>query len=141
MAESPHDSMSSSILIVEDESSIREALADLFDVAGTSVTAVDSLDAAKAALGVSAFDLIISDIRLGPKHDGGLQVMGAAGLLSPSATVIALTAYPEQDNRLASLRLGATYFLEKPVDLETIAKLAAKHNVASSIFPAGTSTN
>jgi two-component system response regulator FlrC len=123
------------ILIIEDEQSIRDALADLFDVAGTAVTAVGSLDEAKAALAAQPYDLILSDIRLGGKRDGGLQVMAAAGLLSPDATVIALTAFPDQDNRLASLRLGATYFLEKPVDLETIASVAAKHGVASTIHP------
>jgi len=61
--------------------------------------------------------------------------MAAAGLLSPEAVVIALTAFPDQDNRLASQRLGATYFLEKPVDLETIASVAAKHGIPSSFFP------
>lgn len=127
--------MSRPILIIEDEQSIRDALADLFDISGTSVTAVATLDEAKAALASRPFDLILSDIRLGGKRDGGLQVMAAAGLLSPEATVIALTAFPDQDNRLASLRLGATYFLEKPVDLETIASIAARHGVASSIYP------
>ncbi len=123
------------ILIIEDEQSIRESLADLFDVALTSVTAVATLEDAKTALAAKPYDLILSDIRLGGKRDGGLQVMAAAGLLSPEATVIALTAFPDQDNRLASLRLGATYFLEKPADLETIASIAAKHGVASTIYP------
>lgn len=123
------------VLIVEDEQSIRETLADLFEVEGTHVIAVGSLDEAKVSLASRPFEMIISDIRLGGKRDGGLQVMAAAGLLSPDAVVLALTAFPDQDNRLASLRLGATYFLEKPVDLETIASVAARHGVPSSLFP------
>lgn len=123
------------VLIVEDEQSIRDTLAELFEVEGTHVTSVATLDEAKKALAVEPYQLIISDIRLGGKRDGGLQVMAAAGLLSPEAVVLALTAFPDQDNRLASLRLGATYFLEKPVDLETIASVAAKHGVPSSLFP------
>ena len=123
------------VLIVEDELSIRDALADLFEVQGTRVVQVGTLDDAKQALAAEAYQLILSDIRLGGKRHGGLQVMAAAGLLSPDAVVIALTAYPDQDNRLASQRLGATYFLEKPVDLETIASIAARHGVASSLFP------
>ena len=124
------------VLIVEDEQSIRDTLTELFEVEGTHVTSVATLDEAKKALAVEPYQLIISDIRLGGKRDGGLQVMAAAGLLSPEAVVLALTAFPDQDNRLASLRLGATYFLEKPVDLETIASVAAKHGVPSSLFPA-----
>ncbi|MBL8982595.1 MAG: response regulator, partial [Gemmatimonadetes bacterium] len=88
--------MTRPILIIEDEQSIRDSLADLFDVAATAVTAVGTLDEAKAALAAKPFDLIISDIRLGGKRDGGLQVMAASGLLSPDATVIALTAYPDE---------------------------------------------
>ena len=123
------------VLIVEDEQSIRDTLTELFEVEGTHVTSVATLDEARKALAAEPYQLIISDIRLGGKRDGGLQVMAAAGLLSPEAVVLALTAFPDQDNRLASLRLGATYFLEKPVDLETIASVAAKHGVPSARFP------
>lgn len=127
--------MTRTILIIEDESSIRDSLTDLFEVAATAVTAVGTLEEAKAALAARPFDLIISDIRLGGRRDGGLQVMAASGLLSPEATVIALTAFPDEEVRLATLRLGATYFLEKPADLEVIASIAARHGVASAIHP------
>ncbi len=123
------------VLIVEDEQSIRDTLAELFEVEGTTVTAVATLDEATRALAAEPFHLIVSDIRLGGKRDAGLQVMAAAGLLSPEAVVLALTAFPDQDNKLASFRLGATYFLEKPSDLEAIASIAAKHSVPSSLFP------
>jgi len=126
-----------SVLIVEDEQSIRDALAELFEVDGTRTTAAGTLLGAREALTKTAFDLIITDLRLGGKRDGGLQVMAAAGLLSPDATVMVLTAYPDDDNWHASRRLGATHFLEKPVDLTTIASLAAQHGVATAIFPDG----
>ena len=124
-----------SVLIVEDEQCIRDILAELFDVEGSTVRAVDSLGGALQALGEQAFELIVTDIRLGGKRDGGLQVMAAAGLLSPDATVIVLTAFPDDDNRHASLRLGAAHFLEKPVDLATIADLAARRGVPTAMAP------
>lgn len=125
-----------SVLLVEDEQSIRDVLAELFDVEGTEVDAVGTLADAKLALSRRTYDLIVTDIRLAGKHDGGLQVMAASGLLSPDATVIVLTAYPDPDNRDASVRLGATHFLEKPVDLRTLAALAARAGVASALAPA-----
>ena len=128
-----------SVLVVEDEQGIRDILAELFEVDGGDTVAVGSLDEARAALARRPFDLIVTDLRLGGKRDGGLQVMAASGLLSPDATVIVLTAYPDDDNRHASLRLGATYFLEKPVDLATIAALAAEHGVATAMTPRETS--
>lgn len=124
------------VLVVEDEHGIRDILAELFDVPGNHVDAVELLPDAQDALAAHEYDLILTDLRLGGKRDGGLQVMAAAGLLSPNATVIVLTAYPDLDSRHASMRLGATYFLEKPVDLATIATLAAEHGVPTAMAPA-----
>ena len=126
---------SPSVLIVEDEQCIRDVLVELFDVEGTLVESAATLTGAKAKLARRSFDLILTDIRLGGRRDGGLQVMAAAGVLSPDATVIALTAYPDDDNRHASLRLGATHFLEKPVALERIEHLAAGAGVPTAMTP------
>jgi CheY-like chemotaxis protein len=123
------------VLIVEDEQSIRDILVELFEVDGTALRAAGTLPEALSALGERAYDLVVTDIRLGGKRDGGLQVMAAAGILAPDAVVIALTAYPDDGNRHASLRLGATHFLEKPVALSTIADLAALHGVPSALHP------
>ena len=123
------------VLVVEDEQSIRDILEELFTVEGNDVVAAGTLDEARKALGDRVFDLIVTDLRLGGKRDGGLQVMAAAGILSPEAMVIVLTAYPDDDNRHASLRLGATHFLQKPVDLSTIAALAAPIGVATALTP------
>ncbi len=129
------DSAQGSVLIVEDEQSIRDVLVELFDVPGTDAESAATLDAAKAVLARRTFDLIVTDIRLGGRRDGGLQVMAAAGVLSPDSTIIALTAFPDDDNRHASLRLGATHFLEKPVALETLAELAAGAGVPTAMIP------
>ncbi|MEO5818150.1 MAG: response regulator [Gemmatimonadaceae bacterium] len=129
------NSGSLSVLIVEDEQSIRDVLTELFDVEGTLVMAAATLGEAKAMLATSSFDLIVTDIRLGGRRDGGLQVMAAAGVLSPDASVVALTAYPDSDNRDASLRLGATHFLEKPIALERLAEVATAAGVPTAITP------
>jgi DNA-binding NtrC family response regulator len=134
------DTLPSRVLVVEDERSIRDTLADLFDADGTSVESAGTLDEAKAVLATHPFDLIVTDIRLGGRRDGGLQVMAVAGFLSPDACVIALTAYPDDDYRHASLRLGATHFLEKPVPLERIAELASRAGVPTAITPASRTT-
>ena len=129
------DSLIPSVLIVEDEQCIRDVLVELFDVPGVIVRAAPSLEDAKRILASRMFDLIVTDIRLGGRRDGGLQVMAAAGVLSPDATVVALTAFPDDDTRGASLRLGATHFLEKPASLDRIAQLAAAAGVPSAMIP------
>jgi DNA-binding NtrC family response regulator len=129
------NAVTSSVLIVEDERSIRDTLVELFDVGGSRVASASTLDAAKAVLASRAFDLIVTDLRLGGRRDGGFQVMAAAGFLSPEATVVALTAFPDEENRRASLRLGATHFLEKPVSLETLTDLATRVGIPTAMSP------
>ena len=124
------------ILIVEDEISIREALVDLFATPETTVVAAATLVDAKIAIFADQpLDLIVTDLRLGGNRDGGLQVLAAAGLVHQKTPVIVLTAFPDDDNRHASERLSATYFLEKPVDLTVIARLALDHGVPSALSP------
>ena len=123
----------SRVLVVEDEQCIRDVLAELFDVPDNALHLAASLAEAQRVLRETPVELIVTDLRLGGHRDGGLQVMAAAGLLSPEAPVVVLTAYPDADNRCASERLGATHFLEKPVDLATIAAVAAQHGVMSAM--------
>ncbi len=123
------------VLIVEDEQSIRDVLVELFDLPANKIVAAPMLPEAIAALRSQTFELIVTDLRLGGKRDGGLQVMGMAGMLSPDALVLVLTAFPDDDNKQASFRLGALHFLEKPVDLATIAALAAEHGIPSALRP------
>ncbi len=124
------------VLIVEDEQSIRDTLVEMFDVEGNAVSAAELLPEALERLRTQRFDLVVTDLRLGGKRDGGLQVMALTGMLSPDATVLVLTAYPDDSNRQASFRLGALHFLEKPVDLATIAQHAATAGVRSAFAPA-----
>jgi CheY-like chemotaxis protein len=121
-----------SVLIVEDEQSIRDILVELFDIEGNAVSSAELLPEALEKLRSQRFDLIVTDLRLGGKRDGGLQVMALAGMLSPDAMVLVLTAYPDDSNRQASFRLGALHFLEKPVDLATIAQHAAAVGVRTA---------
>ncbi|MES2522859.1 MAG: response regulator [Gemmatimonadota bacterium] len=121
-----------SVLIVEDEGSIRDVLVELFEVEGNVVTSAQFLNEALSLLRTHRFDLIVTDLRLGGKRDGGLQVMALASMLSPDAMTLVLTAYPDDSYRQASFRLGAVQFLEKPVDLATIAAHAGTAGVRTA---------
>ena len=121
------------VLLVEDEETIRESLVELFESADVDTYAASTVNEAQRCLGDRAVDLVVTDIRLGSKRDGGLQVMAAAGMLAADAAVIVLTAFPDESNRLAAQRLGATHFLQKPVDLDIIARIAAAHGIRSAL--------
>ena len=133
MTESPDRTPRTAVLIVEDEDSIRDSLAELFEVAQVEVVSAPDTGAALEALRAREFNLVVTDLRLGGKHDGGLHVMAATTMLSPDAAVIALTAYPDEMVRLAAHRLGATHFIQKPADLLVIASIAARHGIPSAL--------
>ena len=76
-----------SVLIVEDEDSIRESLAELFDVPGVVVTTAADTATALSALRDGEFDVVVTDLRLAGKHDGGLQVMAATAASGESSAV------------------------------------------------------
>jgi DNA-binding NtrC family response regulator len=123
-----------SILIVEDEESIRASLTELFEGDAIDVRTAATLVDARRHLEAGVVDFIVTDLRLGAQRDGGLQVAAIAGLLAADAPVVVLTAYPDEANRLAAGRLGATHFLQKPVDLDIIARIAAAHGITSSLL-------
>ena len=70
-----------SVLIVEDEPSIGETLAELFEVPGVDTVRAASLVEAQRALGERRFDLVVTDIRLAGKveRDDGDSVLDDGG--------------------------------------------------------------
>ena len=107
------DRDSAAVLIVEDDQSVRDILIELFAVDGTDVTAVATLDEAKRALGRQTYELIVTDLNLAGKRDGGLQVMAAAGLLSTDAPIIVLTAFPDVKFMLTDIVIGPQGVVEQ----------------------------
>ncbi|QRK09652.1 response regulator [Archangium violaceum] len=63
-------------------------------------------------------DLILSDVRM-PGHTG-LDVLAQAQSAGLSCPVILLSAFADDGTREAAMRLGASAFLDKPVDLELL---------------------
>lgn len=101
----------SHILVVEDEAIIRQSVRRLLQRHNYEVTDVDSLTAAKA-LDLSAFDLVISDLRL----PGGM----GTELLEQSGTtpVLIMTSYASLRSAVDAMKLGAVDYIAKPFDHE-----------------------
>lgn len=92
------------VLLLEDNPSLRRALAEALTVYGFDVVAVSAVDDALAALRSSPVDVVVTD--LGVPGDG-------ASLLEEKVPVIVLTA--QQDGGKESLGRGALEALTKPV--------------------------
>jgi len=112
------------LLVVDDDPSVREALALLLDLNGFDVaTAVDGREAMRALMTDSP-DAIILDVLM-PGLDG-LEVCRRMRAVGDRTPVLMLTARAEVSDRVAGLEAGADDYLAKPfAHEELIARLRA----------------
>jgi DNA-binding NtrC family response regulator len=111
------------VLVVEDRDSLRRMLSEALSGEGYRVEAVADAEAAIARLGVSAFDLVLTDLKL--PGASGLEVLSAARAAQPATPVVVLTGYGTVATAVEAMKRGAYDFLEKPVEIEDLFRLAA----------------
>ncbi len=110
--------MSRSILLVEDETMLRESLAELLEDEGFEVVqACDGRRGYELLLGRS-FDLILSDIRM-PEMDG-VELLRRVVRVAPHTPVIIITAFGTVESAVEAMREGAADFLLKPVQFDDV---------------------
>ena len=100
------------LLIVDDDSGLRQSLALLLEEAGYQVAAEGDPEAALRRAGSEAFDLVLCDVRM-PKMDG-LTFLRRYRADGGSALLIMMSAYGTEDSALAAMREGAYDYLHKP---------------------------
>ena len=106
--------MSSTVLIVEDDQPLKEAMAATLSGAGLSVMAAADGSEALRILDDAAVDLIISDVQMKPMD--GHQLLQILGERRPELPVVLMTAYGTIDKAVDAMKLGATDYLVKPFE-------------------------
>ncbi|MCI0652608.1 MAG: sigma-54 dependent transcriptional regulator [Planctomycetes bacterium] len=110
--------MKARVLVVDDETTVREELCDALRDAGYDTTGAENgLEAAQWAQKQS-YDVCISDIRM-PALDG-LGLLQRLSEISPETMVIMTTAYGDMKTAIEALRGGAVDYLQKPVVFEDL---------------------
>jgi len=108
------------ILIVEDETVVREALRDWLIEDGYDVECATSGEEALDRINKEEFGVIVLDLRL-PGIDG-LQVFEHAKELKSETKGIIITAYPSKETQEKAKRLGLLDYLAKPFKVEELEK-------------------
>jgi DNA-binding response OmpR family regulator len=103
------------ILVVDDESDVRELLSKFLTRRGYEVNTASDGMAAIEAIRDSRPDIVLLDIRL-PKIDG-LSVLQRLRDESENVAIITMSGVADEDTARRSLELGAADFITKPFNL------------------------
>lgn len=108
------------ILVVDDEESLRELIAQILREDGHEVNEAANGEQALAAFRKDLHPLVITDIRMG--GISGIQLLREIKQMRPETQVIIITSHASLDTALTALRVGAYDYLIKPFeDLELIS--------------------
>ena len=105
------------VLVIDDQpealKQIERAIASAEGPDGNpfEVVAMSDHEEALSRLDTERFDVVVTDMVMGPSEDEGLSVLRTLAGMSP--VTIVLTAYPSIPNCSASMRAGAWTYLEK----------------------------
>src|SRR5437016_1526554 len=112
------------ILVVEDDSAIRQGIVDALQFAGyATLQAANGTDGLAQALRAS-FDLLLLDLILPGQN--GFEILKATRQARATLPVIILTARGEEADRVQGLRLGADDYVVKPFSVrELLARVEA----------------
>jgi DNA-binding NtrC family response regulator len=103
------------ILIVEDDTSLRDTLAAFLTRVGYEVATASDGSQALERLSEELPDLILTDIHM-PDMDG-LALLAEVKVRSPETIVIMMTAFSSIDSAVEAMRRGAEDYLSKPLQL------------------------
>ncbi|MBU2878017.1 MULTISPECIES: sigma-54-dependent transcriptional regulator [Alteromonadaceae] len=120
-----------SILIVEDDAGLREALVDTLLLGGYEVIEANSAEQAMVKLSSHKVDLVVSDIQMGEMS--GLSLLRSIKNKFPSLPTLLMTAYATIDDAVQAMRDGATDYLSKPFSPEVLLNLVGRYAPAQQV--------
>ena len=112
------------VLVVDDEESLRHLLTVILRDRGYDVRAVGSAEDALKELAARDYDLVLTDLRL-PGRDG-LALVREVHALDPALTVVVMTAYGSHETAVEAMKAGAYDYLPKPFKPDDVVLLLRK---------------
>src|SRR5580692_6537250 len=121
-----------SVLVVEDDAALREALVDTLSAAGLSALAAHDAPSALQVLATEEIGLVISDVQM--PGINGYELLSSIKQLQPYLPVVLMTAYGTVAQAVAAMRDGATDYIVKPFDAQALIGMAQRQ-LAARVMP------
>ena len=116
--------LSHCLLIIDDESAQREALAGFLRKKGYETETAASGKEGLNILKQKAIDLVITDFKM-PGMDG-LEFLEYAKNINPDTDIVVMTAYGSIEGATRALKEGAIDYITKPIDLDELELTLSK---------------
>jgi two-component system response regulator FlrC len=121
----------SSIMVVEDDNDLSEALCDTLKLAGFDVTSAEDGEDALTLLKSKVVDLIVSDVHM--KRMDGHTLLNEIKKEFPQLPVMLMTAYGTIQKAVEAMHMGAVDYLVKPFEAEVLVNMVSQY-VSNSSF-------
>ncbi len=121
--------MQQSILLVDDEEHFRSRLARAFVNRGYTVLQAANVDEALEKIRENRPAWVLVDLKMPGKS--GLDLLREARELDPGLKIVVLTGYGSIATATEAVKLGAHYYLPKPVDVDDILNAFEKGTTAT----------
>ncbi len=106
------------ILIIDDEEAIRNALRDILEMEDYDIEEAKDGIEALSKIKQKGYDAIICDIKM-PKMDG-MEVLERVQILSPDIPIIMISGHGDIDTAVETVKKGAFDYISKPPDLNRL---------------------
>ncbi len=106
------------ILIVDDDDALRATLVRAFAGRGFDASGAANFDEAIARARLDPPEMCVVDLRM--PGGTGLELIKELKSIEPQIEIVVLTGYGSIATAIDATRLGATYFLPKPADVDDI---------------------
>ncbi|MEK7487405.1 MAG: response regulator [Planctomycetota bacterium] len=128
----PKKSLSSKILLIEDDLAFQESLKKILSREGYEVFTVDNGEDALEILKQDTFNIVITDIYLGCSGKvHGFDILDALYQREKPIPIIVLSAFGDCGDYMdTAMKKGASLFLSKPVKKEVLLKA-----IQETLFP------
>jgi len=113
------------VLVVEDDRPLQDALVTTLETAGFHVLAASDGGEALKLLNDTAVDLIVSDVQMQPVD--GRELLRRLQQRASAPPVLLMTAYGTIDQAVAAMRDGAVDYLVKPFEAEELERRVARY--------------
>jgi two-component system response regulator FixJ len=102
------------VFIIDDQDSVRRALAEMLSVFGFSVEAHESADRFLQGLDLSRPGCVVADVRM-PGTDG-IELVRELARRKAALPVVLISGHADVPMAVAAIKAGAEDFIEKPID-------------------------